>query len=76
MNNIKKFHKANGSAFNVGEIWYSISIKAKVEIILVEKFGNNKWDYEVYYKDEYENIYHKDAWNFQTRYQHQADLLI
>lgn len=76
MNGKTKFHKPNGPAFNVGEIWYGISTKAEVEIIRVEKFGSDKWDYEVFYMDESDNIYHKDAWNFQIRYEHHADLFV
>ena len=84
MNNTVKFHKANGPAFATGEEWYGVS-GLKVTVDSVRKFGNAKWDYEVTYhwfetvvddagnKQTVKRECHKDAWNFQVRYQHRAD---
>ncbi len=76
MNGAKKFHKPTGPAFKAGEVWFGISTKHPVEIEKVEKFGDGKWDFNIVYSDEDENIWERDAWNFQVRYQHQADLNI
>jgi hypothetical protein len=76
MNGTKKFHKANGPAFNVGEVWQGISAAYEVEIVGVSKFGKEKFDYEVSYMDERGNLWKKDAWNFQVRFQHIADIAI
>jgi hypothetical protein len=72
MNGNVKFHKANGPAFNPGEVWVSSS-GCKCQIDSVRKFGDDKWDYEVtcVYPDGAK--FSKDAWNFQVRYQHVAD---
>jgi hypothetical protein len=76
MNGKIKFHKANGPAFNQGEVWNSITGKHTVKIDSVRKFGESKWDQEVSYIDEVKNIRTKDAWNFQVRYVHISDLII
>lgn len=69
-----KWHKPNGPAFNEGEVWLSADRAArKVRIVRVEKFGDGKFDHEVYYRTESGAEYHKDAWNFQVRYFHEAD---
>ncbi len=73
MNKTVKFHKANGPAFHMGEIWKNIVSGHEVEIVNVRKFGNEKWDYEVTYIDENDQRWKKDAWNFQVRYTHCAD---
>lgn len=75
MNGQCKFHKANGPAFNKGEIWYPASGgNYKTIIDSVRNFGTGKWDYEVsYYYEDDTMIRTKDAWNFQVRYYHQAD---
>lgn len=74
MNGNKKFHKANGPAFSTGELWVSNSSNYEVEIVNVRKFGEDKFDYEVTYIDEFHNQWKKDAWNFQVRFQHVADI--
>ena len=85
MNNTVKFHKANGPSFNKGEVWVAPS-GSRVIIDGVRRFGFGKWDYEVSYhwiqitQDENGNNAFtrvecsKDAWNFQVKYQHIADL--
>lgn len=75
MNGTRKFHKANGSAFNVGEQWRSVSGKILCKIVSVRKYKNcdGKWDYDVTYEYEVGVQHTKDAWNFQIRYQHIAD---
>jgi hypothetical protein len=81
MNGAVKFHKATGPAFNTGEIWYSSS-GIKVEIVSVRKYPNATTnhisDYGVTYKTDPVNnpdkLHEKDAWNFQVRYVHQADM--
>jgi hypothetical protein len=76
MNGIRKFHKANGPAFNVGEEWVSISGKIRCHIVSVRCFGSGKWDYEVTYRYQDGAEHTKDAWNFQVRYEHVADLAV
>lgn len=81
MNGNIKFHKANGPAFNPGEVWIGSS-GIKVEIMSVHKYpgatSDHASDYAVTYKTDPINnpskIHEKDAWNFQVRYTHQADL--
>lgn len=83
MNGKIKFHKAAGPAFSPGEIWYS-SNGIKVEIVSVHKYpgatSDHNSDYAVTYKTDPTNspskIHEKDAWNFQVRYTHQADLVV
>jgi hypothetical protein len=79
MNGVSKFHKATGPAFNVGERWVSSS-KQEVQIVSVRKYekclkyADAKWDYDVTYKCEDGALFEKNAWDFQVRYQHIADL--
>lgn len=83
MNGNIKFHKAIGPAFNPGERWYfSDGSSGYVEIVSVTKYPtattNHASDYEVTYKTDPlrnpEATHTKDAWNFQVRYTHQADM--
>lgn len=74
MNGNKKFHKANGPAFSIGEEWVSGTTQCK--IIAVRKFGEGKWDYEVTYQYDNGVTHSKDAWCFQVRYEHVADEFI
>lgn len=76
MNGTVKFHKANGPSFNPGEIWTANGGKISAKIVSVRKFGAGKWDYEVTYQYPTGELHSKDAWNFQVRYQHQADNFI
>ncbi len=76
MNGTKKFHKATGPAFNPGEVWYG-SGKIRVTIISVRKYavdGDGISDYGVTYDVGAGAQHEKDAWSFQVRYTHQADL--
>ena len=85
MNGKIKFHKATGPAFNVGERWcFADGSASYVEIISVTKYrgatGNTSSDYEVTYKTDPKNnpdaTNTKDAWNFQCRYMHIADMSV
>jgi hypothetical protein len=82
MNGKIKWHKATGPAFHAGEQWVG-SGGTVVTIISVRKYaGANKdsthvSDYGVTYQwvEKGEKRQHeKDAWNFQVRYTHIADL--
>jgi hypothetical protein len=76
MNGAKKFHSADGPAFNQGEVW--ISGEHEAQIIRTERYGCGKWDVDVYYSypnDPLKEV-RKNAWSFQVRYQHKADLEI
>jgi hypothetical protein len=81
MNGTRKFHKATGPAFLAGEKWYGISGKFAVTIVSLHKYpgatSDHTSDYGVVYEwmENGEVVQHeKDAWNFQVRYEHQADL--
>lgn len=76
MNGAKKFHKPESPAFNPGERWIGSS-GVVAEILRVERYGVDKWDADVFYYYptlEGGREVHKNAWSFQVRYQHQADL--
>ena len=76
MNGAKKFHKATGPAFNKGEIWIGSS-GSKVVIDSVDCFDSipvHTSDCVVEYKQSDGSTCRKDAWNFQVRYQHIADI--
>jgi hypothetical protein len=81
MNGNIKFHKATGPAFNVGEVWYG-SNGQKVRIVDVTLYLDTILpyyvsDYNVTYMDMMDaTVHEKDAWNFQVRYTHQADLIV
>lgn len=79
MNGAKKFHSPDGPAFNPGEIWVGSSGEA-VEVYATQRYGIDKWDVDVYYTPHGPNAaeigYRKNAWSFQVRYQHKADLEI
>lgn len=76
MNGAKKFHNADGPAFNPGERWIGSS-GVVAEIIRTERYGTGKWDVDVFYcfptMQEGDREVNKNAWSFQVRYQHQAD---
>lgn len=81
MNKAIKFHKATGPAFNPGEVWVAAG-GAKVTIVSVRKYpratSDHTSDYSVTYEwqERGEMVQHeKDAWNFQVRYSHVADLV-
>ena len=79
MNGAVKWHKPTGPAFNAGEVWVG-SAGNKVTIVSVRKYhitGNHISDYGVTYEwvERGKVVQHeKDAWNFQVRYTHSADL--
>ena len=73
MNGSKKFHPARSPAFAQGQAWFD-STNRRVEIVGVEMFAQGKFDGEVFFKCDLGTVYAKDAWNFQVRYNHQADL--
>ena len=82
MNGTKKWHKANGPAFNPGEQWFGISSKFPVTIVSVRKYlfastdSNHTSDYGVTYEWVQNGTvvrHEKDAWNFQVKYEHIAD---
>lgn len=82
MNGKIKFHKATGPAFNPGEVWVDSS-GSKVTVVSVRKYpgatSDHTSDYGVTYewKENGKIVQHeKDAWNFQVRYTHQADLIL
>ena len=80
MNGKIKFHKATGPAFEPGERWVSSS-GVIVEVISVTKYPgateNHTDDYSVTYRNTVDgSIHEKDAWNFQVRYNHQADSFV
>jgi hypothetical protein len=79
MNGEKKFHNPDGPAFNAGEVWVS-SEGARVAIHRTERYGVDKWDVDVFYwvpMDARRSVEcSKNAWAFQVRYQHKADLEI
>ena len=78
MNGKIKFHKATGPAFKTGEVWYG-SNGQRVRIVDVARYlgvlSNHSCDYSVVFMDMTDATLHeKDAWNFQVRYTHEADL--
>lgn len=77
MNGAKKWHKATGPAFCVGEQWVSCAGNIRCSIVSVRKYpnatGDHTSDYEVLYQYEDGGTHKKDAWNFQVRYMHVAD---
>ena len=82
MNGEVKWHKATGPAFNAGEQWVGDGGRIRVEIVSVRRYpgatGFHNSDYGVTYKTDPinnpEQTHEKDAWNFQVRYTHIADL--
>jgi hypothetical protein len=78
MNGKIKFHKATGPAFKTGEVWYAANGQ-RVRIVDVARYlgvlSNHISDYSVMFMDMTDGTMHvKDAWNFQVRYTHEADL--
>lgn len=82
MNGAIKFHKATGPAFQPGEIWVD-SAGHHVRIIKVTPYNENPVsliDYEVEYTWVFDGVewdavtWSKDAWNFQVRHNHIADM--
>ncbi|AHJ87390.1 hypothetical protein phiPsa374_130 [Pseudomonas phage phiPsa374] len=79
MNGAKKFHSPDGPAFNEGEVWVGSS-NCPVTIWKTVRYGVDKWDVDVHYwvpmdaRRSVECV--KNAWSFQVRYQHKADLEI
>lgn len=77
MNGAMKFHSPDGPAFNAGERWVGSS-GTPVTIHKVVRYGVDKWDVDVFYwypMDERRSVEScKNAWAFQVRYQHTADM--
>jgi len=82
MNGNVKWHKATGPAFAPGEQWVGTS-GHKVTIVSVRKYpgasmdSNHTSDFGVTYtwmENGEARQHEKDAWNFQVRYTHVADL--
>ena len=81
MNGTIKFHKATGPAFNSGEIWHGSGSNC-VTIVSVRKYPGATTDHTSDYGVTYQWTestgticqHEKDAWNFQIRYTHFADL--
>lgn len=74
MNGKFKWHKPNGPAFNTGELWLAGQGGGlKCWIDRVEKFGDGKFDYRIYYHYSDGKTSSKDCWPFQVRYYHSAD---
>jgi hypothetical protein len=78
-----KFYKTTGPAFNPGEEWVGASgaSDARVRIVSVRKHPCATTDHTSDYGVTYEWVEHgvivqheKDAWSFQVRYTHVADL--
>lgn len=75
MNHNQKFHNPKGPAFNVGEKWIAADGQGGECIINnTMKYGPDKWDVAVFYECKNGQVYEKDAWNFQVRYFHIADI--
>jgi hypothetical protein len=78
MNGAIKFHKPTVPAFLPGEVWYSVASRTRVTIIEAWKHpgadGDHVSDYSVRYAADDGTMFDKDAWNFQVRYTHAADL--
>lgn len=72
MNGEKKFHSPIGPAFAPGEQWTS-SCGNQVTIVSTRKFGQDKWDILVEYVQRDGSTCEKGAWDFQVRYEHNAD---
>lgn len=75
MNGAKKWHSPDGPAFNPGEVWEAVG-GHRATIVKTIRWGVDKWDVAVFYysnSDDTKREYSKDAWNFQVRYEHQAD---
>ncbi len=84
MNKVRKWHKATGPAFNPGEQWIG-STGHSVVVVSVRKYPGaspdsaHTSDYGVTYEwVERGQVrrHEKDAWNFQVRYTHIADLCL
>lgn len=79
MNGAKKWHKATGPAFATGERWVGAG-NISVTIVSVRAYIDDPkhasdWGVTYAWKERGEVVQHeKDAWNFQVRYQHEADL--
>ena len=77
MNGERKWHKATGPAFHVGEEWVSHAGNIRCWIVSVRHYpgatGHHISDYGVTYRYADGQEHEKDAWNFQVRYGHVAD---
>lgn len=77
MNGKTKFHSPDGPAFNTGERW--IGTSGAVYVIQGRRrYALDKWDVEISYflEGQPETVWSRDAWHFQVRFTHQADLVL
>ncbi len=77
MNGAQKFHSPDGPAFNKGEQWIGRS-GSTYEIISTHRYHKDKWSVDVTYclVGKPEQTWTRDAWNFQVRCTHSADLVV
>jgi hypothetical protein len=77
MNGARKFHSPDGPAFNPGEQWVGSS-GTVYQILSTRRYGPDKWDVDVLYfmVSQPQTVWDKDAWNFQVRCTHRADLAL
>lgn len=77
MNGVKKFHSPDAPAFNPGEQWIGTS-GAVYEVLSTRRYSTDKWGVDVCYCmiTQPEVHWTKDAWNFQFRFTHRADLAV
>lgn len=73
MSGARKFHNPDGPAFNAGGRWKG-SDNYEVEIVATKRYGPLKWDVDVCYRQSDGQMWMKDAWSFQVRYRHIADV--
>lgn len=74
MNGARKFHSPDGPAFEPGQEWVGCSGHIRCWIVSTRRYGPNKWDVQVTYRYADGAQHDKDAWSFQVRYMHVADL--
>lgn len=67
---MNKFLPRDHPCFEVCSVWVPCDGSPRETIIRrIDKFGDGQWDYEVYHSAEDGQMYHKDIWNFQVRYE-------
>lgn len=74
MNKNIKMHQPEGPAFAPGETWVGANGN-RVSIISTKRWGSDKYDVEVTYRQIDGSIASKDAGIFQNKYTHEADLV-
>jgi hypothetical protein len=77
MSTKNKWYQSNHPAFNKGELWLGAGCpELKCWIDRVEKFGDGKFDYQVYYHFSDGTRSDKDIWNFQVKYYYSDNSMI